>query len=80
VFSHQWKLAHRVAVFSPNGIPGTDCQSVDVAADVVNFRRGQLACVLATQDPIVFVHSLSFLLCVIVIVPLDAARPIEDSE
>jgi hypothetical protein len=28
---------------------------------VVNFRRRQLACVLATQDSVAFVHSLSFL-------------------
>jgi hypothetical protein len=55
------ELSHRVAVFgSKSRIPGTDRQSVDVAADMLNFRRGQLACVLATQDSIVFVHSHSF--------------------
>ena len=76
-----WELAHRVAVLgSLNGIPGTDRQSVDVAADVVNFRRSQLACVLAAQDSVVFVHSLSFLSCVVVVVPMDAAFPIEYSE
>jgi hypothetical protein len=31
------KLAHRIAVFSANWIPGTDRQSVDVAGDMVNF-------------------------------------------
>jgi hypothetical protein len=50
------KLAHRVAIFPANGIPGAYRQSVDVAADMLNFRRRQLACVLATQDPIVIVH------------------------
>ena len=62
------KLAHCVAVLgSGRGTPGTDRQSVDVAGDVVNFRRRQFACVLATQDSVVFVHSLSFLWCVFVI-------------
>src|SRR6185437_11589083 len=51
------KLAHRVAVLgSGSGPPGTDRQSVDVAADVVNFRRGQLACVPAAQYSFVIVH------------------------
>jgi len=65
------KLAHRVAVLgSGSGTRGTDRQSIDVAGDVVNFRRGQFASILATQDSIVFVvsvHGLSFLLCVVVI-------------
>ena len=49
-------LAYCVAIFSANGVPGTDRQSVDVAGDVVNFLRRQFACVLATQDSIVIVH------------------------
>jgi hypothetical protein len=57
VFSRYGKLAHRVAVFgSKSGIPGTDRQSVDVAADVFNFGRRQLTCVLATQYSFVIVH------------------------
>jgi hypothetical protein len=56
------KLAYRVAVLgSGSGTPGADRQSVDVAADVINFRGGQLACVLAAQDSIVFLHGFSFL-------------------
>ena len=56
------QLSHRVAVFgSGSGTRGTDRQSVDVAGNVVNFRRGQLTCVLATQYSIVFVHGVSFL-------------------
>jgi hypothetical protein len=58
------KLAYRVTVVGPGfGTRGTDRQSVDAAGNVVNFRRGQLACVLATQYSIIFVHGpfLSFL-------------------
>ena len=53
------KLAHRVAVLgSGSGPRGTDRQSVDVAADVLNFCRGQLACILVTQYSFVIVHVL----------------------
>jgi hypothetical protein len=58
------KLADRIAVVGPGlGTRGTDRQSVDAAGNVVNFRRGQFACVLATQYSIIFVHGsfLSFL-------------------
>jgi hypothetical protein len=51
------KLAQRIAVVGPDfGTRGTDRQSVDAAGNVVNFRRRQLACVLATQDSVAFVH------------------------
>jgi hypothetical protein len=77
VLSRYGKLAHRIAVVgSYLGSRGTDRQSVDAALDVVNFRRGQLACILAAQDSVIFVvsvHSLSFLSWVVVVVPLDAA-------
>jgi hypothetical protein len=64
-------LAERVAVVGfGNGIEGTDGQSVDAAPDVVNFTRGQLAGVLATQYSVVSVHGLSFLSW---LVPLEAA-------
>src|SRR6476469_5032725 len=46
-FQPSLKLAHRVAVFgSQSGIPGTDSQSIDVAANMLYFRRGQFACIL----------------------------------